>query len=179
MRNSPLQEPNPALDLVFERVVEVPRDLVWEAWIRPEHLKAWFTPRPWRTVDCEVDLQPGGIFRTVMQGPNGGAEVSNTACYLEVVHQERLVWTDALLPGWRPAVRPKFGMTVVVTLESLGDQTRYTATAFHRNEMGRKRHEDIGFAGGWGRALDQLVEHLKARMSTRQSVPDPRKMRRS
>ena len=163
MRKSPLQKPNPKLDLVLERVVDVPRDLVWEAWTQPEHVKAWFTPRPWRTLDCEIDLQPGGIFRTVMQGPDGGAEVNNVACYLEVVPSERLVWTDALLPGWRPADGARFGMTAVIAMESLGRQTRYTATALHRDEASRKRHEDMGFLNGWGTALDQLVEHIKAR----------------
>lgn len=125
MRRSPLQKPDPKLDLVLERVVDVPRELVWEAWTQPEHVKAWFTPRPWRTIECEIDLRPGGIFRTVMQGPNDSAEVNNVACYLEILPNERLVWTDTLLPGWRPADGARFGMTVVIALESLGDQTRY------------------------------------------------------
>lgn len=163
MRKSPLQKPNPKLDLVLERVVDVPRDLVWEAWTKPEHVKAWFTPRPWRTLECEIDLQPGGIFRTVMQGPDGGAEVNNIACYLEIVPNERLVWTDTLLPGWRPADGARFGLTAVIAMESLGARTRYVATALHRDEKSRKRHEDMGFLNGWGTALDQLVEHIKTR----------------
>ncbi|MDT3687534.1 MAG: SRPBCC family protein [Pseudorhodoplanes sp.] len=163
MRKSPLQKPDPKLDLVLERVVDVPRELVWEAWTQPEHLKAWFTPRPWRTIECEIDLRPGGIFRTVMQGPNDSAEVNNVACYLEILPNERLVWTDTLLPGWRPADEARFGMTVVIGLESLGHQTRYTATALHRDETSRRRHEDMGFLNGWGTALEQLVEHIKTR----------------
>jgi hypothetical protein len=54
-------------------------------------------------------------------------------------------------------------MTAVIAMESLGRQTRYTATALHRDEASRKRHEDMGFLNGWGTALDQLVEHIKAR----------------
>jgi uncharacterized protein YndB with AHSA1/START domain len=54
-------------------------------------------------------------------------------------------------------------MTVVIALESLGDQTRYTATALHRDETSRRRHEDMGFLNGWGTALEQLVEHIKTR----------------
>ena len=94
--------PDPKLDLVLERVVEVPPELVWAAWTQPEHLKVWFTPAPWRTTHCEIDLRPGGIFRTVMEGP-AGERFDGTGCYLEVVPNRRLVWTSVLLPHWRPA----------------------------------------------------------------------------
>src|SRR5262245_41418306 len=82
---------NPKLDLMLERVVDVPADLVWDCWTIPEHIKVWFTPRPWRTTECEIDLRPGGKFRTVMQGPEG--QVFDLAgCYLEIVPKQRLVW---------------------------------------------------------------------------------------
>jgi uncharacterized protein YndB with AHSA1/START domain len=57
------------LDLVLERIVDVPPKLVWAAWTTPEFLKQWFTPAPWETVDCEIDLRPGGVFRFVMRSP--------------------------------------------------------------------------------------------------------------
>ena len=69
MTRSIIHQPDPKLDLVLERIVDVPRELVWMAWTAPEHLKKWFTPVPWTTVDCEIDLRPGGIFRTVMRSP--------------------------------------------------------------------------------------------------------------
>src|ERR1700757_372332 len=71
MANSMIYQPDPKLDLLLERIVDVPRELVWRAWTTPEHLKKWFTPAPWTTVDCEIDLRPGGIFRTVMRSPEG------------------------------------------------------------------------------------------------------------
>jgi uncharacterized protein YndB with AHSA1/START domain len=91
--------------------------------------------------------------------PPDGKEFPNVGCYLEVVANERLVWTDALLPGYRPSETPFF--TAIVMLELRGAGTRYTATAIHRNEAGRKRHEEMGFHHGWGTALDQLVAHAK------------------
>jgi hypothetical protein len=94
--------PNPKLDLVLERVVDVPRELVWKAWTMPEHVAKWFTPKPWDISDCEIDLRPGGIFRTVMHSPDGEQSI-NLGCYLEDVPNERLVWTDALVPGYRPS----------------------------------------------------------------------------
>ena len=159
--------PDPRLDLLLERVVDVPPELVWAAWTQPEHVKRWFTPAPWTTVDCEIDLRPGGIFRTVMRSP-GGQEFPHEGCYLEIVENRRLVWTVALAPGYRPASeRPDplsctaIIFTAIITVEPQGSGTKYTAHAMHRDEDGRKRHEEMGFHEGWGKALDQLVAYMK------------------
>lgn len=153
-----LWKPDPKLDLVLERVVDVPRELVWEAWTKPEHIVKWFTPAPWTTIDCEIDLRPGGMFRTTMRSPEG-KDFPNMGCYLEVVPNQRLVFTDTLLPGYRPSANPFF--TGIIALEKQGKGTRYTATAIHRDEAGKKQHEEMGFHNGWGTALDQLVAHIK------------------
>ena len=150
---------DPELDLVLQRDLPIPPDAVWRAWTEPDLLKQWFTPRPWRTTDAELDLRPGGIFRTVMQGPDG-EEGGGTGCILEVVPERRLVWTGALLPGFRPAVS-EFGVpvfTAVIEMEPDGTGTRYTAVCRHADSAGRQVHEDMGFEAGWGAALDQLVE---------------------
>ena len=151
---------DPRLDLVLERVVDVPRALVWQAWTRPEHLLKWFAPAPWTTVDCEVDLRPGGIFRTVMRSPQG-ENFPGLGCFLEVVEGRRLVWTDALSPGFRPSAKPFF--TAIITLEDHGSGTKYTARALHKDETDRKTHAEMGFVDGWGQCLDQLVALMKKR----------------
>lgn len=76
-------------------------------------------------------------------------------CFLEVVRERRLVWTDALGPGYRPSNTPF--MTAMILLEPEGAGTRYTAIAMHSDEAARKKHEDMGFHHGWSAALDQLV----------------------
>lgn len=146
---------DPDLDLVLERVVDVPVHAVWAAWTTPDHLMKWFTPPPWKTVACDIDLRPGGVFRTVMQGPDGEVEDS-AGCYLEVIEGERLVFTDALGPDYRPNESPF--MTAVITMSAEGAGTRYRAVARHRDAETRKSHEEMGFHEGWGTALDQLVE---------------------
>lgn len=62
---------NPLLDLSFERSVDIPKELLWRGWTQPHLIMQWFTPLPWQTVECEIDLRPGGIFRTVMRSPEG------------------------------------------------------------------------------------------------------------
>lgn len=145
---------DPALDLELKREVAVPPHLVWRAWTEPALLTQWFTPAPWRTTHCEIDLRPGGKFRTVMEGPNGEKHDS-TGCFLFVVPEKLLVFTDALGPGYRP-LGAGF-MTASIEIEPAATGTLYTARALHKDADGRKQHEEMGFQQGWGIALDQLV----------------------
>ena len=158
-----VHQPDPKLDLVLERVIDVPPDLVWLAWTSPEHVKRWFTPAPWQTVECEIDLRPGGRFRTLMRGPEG-QQVDNIGCYLEIVPTQKLVWTGALAPGYRPrsAADLPFVMTAVLTFEQVPQGTRYTALVLHGDEASCQKHDQMGFRHGWSKALDQLVAMAKA-----------------
>ncbi len=160
---------NEKLDLTFERIVEVPPHLVWRAWTEPELLKQWFCPLPWKTIDAELDVRPGGIFRTTMQSPEG-KDYRNTGCYLEAVKSERIVWTNALLPGFRPAPvnapcgdeSVEFMFTAKVEFSPHGaNSTRYRATVSHADEKGCQQHAAMGFEDGWRVALDQLVAMVK------------------
>lgn len=158
---SPLLQPDPKLDLVLERDIDVPVELVWRAWTTPDSIKHWFCPKPWSVTQCEIDLRPGGVFSTTMRSPEG-EEFPNLGCYLEVVPNRRLIFTDALLPGFRPSPKPFF--TAALLLEPTAKGTRYTAIAIHGSEETRKSHEEMGFHDGWGTVVDQLVAHIKAEM---------------
>jgi uncharacterized protein YndB with AHSA1/START domain len=94
-----------------------------------------------------------------MRSPEG-QEFPNVGCYLDVVPNRRLIWTDTLLPGFRPAPKPFF--TGALYLEPSGSGTRYTAIAIHGDEATRNSHEEMGFHDGWATVLDQLVAHIKA-----------------
>lgn len=148
------------LDLVLERVVPVRPEQVWNAWTRPEHLVKWFTPKPWETIACEIDLRPGGLFSTTMRSPEGEVMPPSPGCYLEVVENRRLVFTDAMGPGYRPNAEPF--MTAFILLTPEGEGTRYVAIAKHASPDLRQKHADMGFEQGWGTALDQLVAHMQA-----------------
>lgn len=167
MPQSKRHVPDPKLDLVLERISEVPPELVFRGWTDPEMLKKWFTPKPWVTTDAEIDLRPGGIFRTVMRGPEG-PEVSGTGCILEVVENEKLVWTGAMLPGFRPrseaAIKAEgdpFVFTGIILVEPHPRGSKYTAIAIHADEEGAEKHRAMGFHEGWGAAFDQLVALAK------------------
>jgi uncharacterized protein YndB with AHSA1/START domain len=154
---------DPDLDLNFERIVPVMPEQLYRGWTDPDLLKKWFCPRPWLTTDCEIDLKPGGIFRTVMRGPNG-EEGGGTGCYLEIIPHRKIVWTSALQPGYRPAppVAPEqgFHFTAIIEFEAAPGGTIYRATVRHMRPEDAQAHARMGFEAGWNAALDQLLELL-------------------
>lgn len=154
-------KPDPKFDLVLERDIDVPVELVWKVWTTPEHLKHWFVPKPWSLARCKIDLRPGGEFSSVMLSPEG-KEFPNSGCYLEIVPNERLVFTDTLLAGYRPSPKPFF--TAALLLEPRNGGTRYTAIAIHGDEATRKQHEEMGFHDGWGTVVTQMTDYIKAGM---------------
>lgn len=154
------------LDLTLERTIDAPRALIWRVWTDPEHLKQWFVPRPWTTVECELDLRPGGIFRTVMRSPEG-QDFPHVGCFLEIIENAKIVWTSALEPGYRPAAFTgaegcaDISFTAILTLTEQAGKTHYAVRVLHKDEAGRKAHEDMGFHQGWNQCLDQLIEVVK------------------
>ena len=153
------------LDLVLERILDAPRELVWRAWTDTDLLKRWFAPRPYEISEVELELRPGGIFRIRMIGPDGfDTGHGNAGCMLEVVDGERLAWTSSLGPGYRPAELAaegceSFPMTAIITLTDTDDGTTfYRAVALHANATDRDAHEKMGFQEGWGTCADQLEE---------------------
>ena len=151
-------KPDPKLDLVLERYLDAPPALLWRAWTEPQHVMNWFTPKPWLTTACEIDLRPGGGFVTRGKGPDTPEGPHVTACYLEVVPEQRLVWTTALAPGFRPGPSA-MGVpliTAMILFQPRGKGTQYRAIAMHRDEADNKQHEEMGFFDGWGAVTTQL-----------------------
>lgn len=149
---------DPDLDLVLTRDLNAPRHILWECWTKPEHLVHWFVPKPHKVVDCRLDPRPGGVFNTTFDV--GGARMENTGVYLEVVPQERLVFTDTYSTGWKPAPEPF--MTAIISFEDLGGgRTRYTALVRHRTAEAAKTHRNMGFFDGWGTAADQMEAYAQ------------------
>lgn len=153
---------DPKLDIAFERFIDAPTRLVWEALTKPEHLKEWYMPRAWGRVSrCEMDVRPGGIF-SIDIATADGQEVPNLGCVLEAVPMERLVWTSMLFPGYRPAVFDDVPITAIMTMESVGTGTRYVFTALHRNEADLEENRTSGWKQGTEIAIEQLVAHVES-----------------
>ncbi len=141
-------------ELVLTRLIDAPRAKLFRCWTEPELMKQWFVPSPWTLARAEIDLRPGGSSLVVMRDPEGN-EYPNPGIYLEVVKDEKLVFTDAYVSAWQPSEKPF--MTAIVTFEDEAGKTRYTARALHWTAEDRKTHEEMGFHEGWGKCADQLA----------------------
>ncbi len=148
--------PDSDLDLAVSRIIKAPRATVWQAWTDPRRFEQWWIPAPQVCRVVEMDLRPGGSFRTQMSedGTTFGPHISG--CFLAVDDQQRIVFTDALVADWRPA-ETSF-VTAVITMQDHPDGTAYTATAMHRSPADRDRHAELGFHDGWGTVTRQLAE---------------------
>lgn len=144
----------PAHELTLSRLIAAPRAIVWRCWTEPDLIKQWYTPRPWTTPVVEVDVRAGGTSYMLFRGPEG-QEFPNRGVYLEVVPEERLVFTDAYVEAWVPSAEPF--MTAIVRFSDEDGGTRYEAFVRHWSEEAMKRHETMGFHQGWGAAADQLT----------------------
>jgi uncharacterized protein YndB with AHSA1/START domain len=142
-------------ELVLTRTINASRDKIFRAWTEPKLLKQWFAPLPWTVVTAQLDVRPGGCSVVIMRGPDG-KDMPGRGVYLEVVKNERLVFTDAFTSAWEPS--DKAFSVVTVTLEDLGgERTQYTARVLHWSVADREAHEKMGFHAGWTLCADQLA----------------------
>ena len=141
-------------ELVLTRLIDAPPEKVYRAWTEPALLKQWFAPLPFITPVAELDVRPGGANLIVMRAPDG-TDMPNRGVYLEVVPNQKLVFTNAYTQAWEPSDKPF--MTVILTFETEGGRTRYTARVRHWSDADRETHEKMGFHKGWGQCADQLA----------------------
>lgn len=140
-------------ELKLTRLIDAPRETLFRCWTDPALIPLWFCPPPWGVSHVENDVRTGGSSLIVMKGPNG-EEMPNPGVYLEVIPNEKLVFTDAYTRAWEPSGKPF--MTGILIFEDEGGKTRYTARVLHWTAEDKAQHEAMGFEEGWGIATDQL-----------------------
>ena len=142
-------------EIVVTRVFDAPRALVFEAWTDPKHLANWWGPNGFTLTTYELDFKPGGIWRSVMHGPDG-RDYKNEVVYVEIAEPERLVY--------RHVSAPHFQMTV--TFVDDGGKTKITAQMlFETADLRDKTIKAVGAVEGLKQTLGRLgdyVTHRKA-----------------
>jgi uncharacterized protein YndB with AHSA1/START domain len=99
------------------RVFDASQDLVWACWTEPKQFAAWFGPEHFHTPveSVEIDLRPGGVFRSTMVGPDG-TEHPGAGTFVEVVPKERFSFTEVDID--HPMMDRQF---TVISFNDLGD----------------------------------------------------------
>lgn len=156
--SSTLQVSTPSdREIMLTRAFDAPRDLVFEAWTNPEHVRHWWGPRSSTMVHCEADVRPGGSWRYVTRGEDG-VEVPFTGVYQEVTRPERVVHTEIYdvepFNSGDPAV-------VTVTFSEEGGRTTVTSTSLFTSKEVRDIVLGSGMEVGAAESYDRLAERLK------------------
>lgn len=109
--------------IVTTRLIEAPRELVFDAFTHPDHLARWWGPDGFTTTTGAFDMRPGGEWRFTMHGPDG-RDYENRIAYDEIVRPSRLAYHHTGTANVDPV-----HFTVVITLDDLGGRTRVTLSA--------------------------------------------------
>ena len=155
--------------IVIEHVFDAPIDLIWQMWTQPEHFKKWYGPKGFIVPVAEMDVRVGGkhLFCMEMQTPEGSMKMWSTGEYIEVVPNERLVYTDSPADENGNLVSPSaYGMKddypttteVTVLLEDLGGRTKMIMT-----------HAGVptGAGDGWEQAFAKMADHIEIVLNTK------------
>ena len=119
--------PNHERELVLARIVDATPEQLFKVWTTPERFPDWFCPQPWRAESTKMELRPGGASEVTMYGPDGEV-FPNRGVYLEVVPNEKIVFTDAYTEGWVPAEGGGM-MTATLTFQRQPDGKTLTSPA--------------------------------------------------
>jgi uncharacterized protein YndB with AHSA1/START domain len=142
-------------EIVMSRVFDAPRNLVFDAWTKPELLERWLGVRGgWSMAVCEVDLRVGGAYRFVWRGPDG-TEMGMGGVYREIVPPERLVATESFDEPWHSGE----ALDTIVLVENDG-KTTATTTVLYASEEIRNAVLESGMASGVAESYDTLAEYL-------------------
>ena len=144
-------------EIAFTRVFDAPRQLVFDAWTKPELIKRWLGARAgWTFAVCTVDLKVGGKYRWVWRGP-GGVEMGMGGTYREIIVPERVVMTEAFDQSWYPGE----ALTTLTLVERVG-KTAATTTIRYESKAARDGVLKSPAQEGFGEGLDKLAEVLAA-----------------
>lgn len=153
-------------ELTISRIFNVKRDLVWQAWTEPEHIKAWWGPKAFTSPFINIDLRPGGKYLYCMRSPDG-KDYWSTGTIMEVIPGEHLVMTDSFSDKQGNVVSaayygmdPDFPLEslVVVQFEDEGGKTKFT---IKYEDLSTISDNDLeGMKQGWNESFDKLAEYL-------------------
>ncbi len=148
-------------ELVIERVLDAPRELVFRMWSEPGHFRNWAAPVGMKVAELEMDFRPGGAYRVCLASDDG-SRTWIKGRFGEIDEPERFT----LVSGFEDADGNVGHETLMtVTLEAIGDRTKLT---LRQGEFDSTQAME-GSRGGWNEVLDSLVEYVGSERKTANS----------
>jgi uncharacterized protein YndB with AHSA1/START domain len=142
-------------EILITRVLNAPRELVFQAWTDPKHVGQWWGPRGFSVTTKSIDLRPQGEWIHVMHGPDG-RDYPNKIIYMEIVKPELIVYRHAN-DGETEEVR----FQTTVTFSAVGDKTSVTVrSVFESAEELEKVDRIYGARDGAVQHMDRLTEKV-------------------
>jgi len=154
-----------ASEFVITRIFNAPRELVYDAWTKPEHLKRWWGPNGYTAPVYKVDPRPGGAIHFCMRSSEG-QEMWGAGTYLEVEKPERIVCTDSFSDKDGNIHEPtEFGLPAEWPREAkialdFSEQKGRTVLTMHLG-VPEPLAESVGARQGWNESLDRLADYLE------------------
>jgi uncharacterized protein YndB with AHSA1/START domain len=134
--------------IVITRIFDAPRDLVFDAWTKQEHLSKWWGPQGFTTTFQAFDMKPGGTWQFIMHGPDG-VDYPNTIVFVEVDKPERIVFQHAVFPHFLGTA----------TFEDLDGKTKLTYTTIFETAAVFDKVKTYAVPGA-EQTMDRLGVHL-------------------
>lgn len=141
-------------EIVVTRAFEAPRDLVWQAYTEPAHLRQWMGGfEGWVMTVCEMELRPGGTYHFAWRQEDG-TEMVISGEVREVDAPARLVSTESWGGDWAEAIN------TIDFVEENGVTTLTTTVAYPSKEA-RDAALATGMTDGMSTSYDRLEALLR------------------
>jgi len=143
--------------VAITRLFDAPRERVFAAWTRAEHLPHWFGPQGFRAHSCEADARPGGVFRLCVRSPEG-KDYWVRGSYRELVAPERLVIACTADDDKGIA---RLEEVIEVVFAERGARTEVKLLAYARALNAEATRMLEGMEAMWAQTVTRLDSHLK------------------
>jgi uncharacterized protein YndB with AHSA1/START domain len=142
-------------EIAMTRTFDAPRELVYDAWTKPELLKRWlYGPDDWPFAVCEVDLRVGGALRFEWRH-NSGEKMGLSGVYREIVPCERLVFTEVFDDDWTGGET----LVTIIFVEHAG-KTTVTQSILYSSRAARDGALKTAMEEGMAMSYSRLAEQL-------------------
>lgn len=142
-------------EITTSRVVDAPRQRVWQAFTDPKQVVLWWGPNGFTNTNHEMTVKVGGVWRFTMHGSDG-VDYKNKIVYTDIVELERLSYDHSGEDELDLA-----GFHSTITFEDLGDKTKVTLTAVFASAEEREKQVKMGAIEGGEQTLGRLADFVK------------------